>query len=220
MVMREPMTLSTLITTTGAVQPPEDAPETGTCRICGADEPCYPETGANGVFSNAFTSSDAFGPGDGICWRCKHLAEWQDFRRYHWVASEDGVEIIKERPDLVEHLLNPPEGAWMAQYKDGSDFLTILNGWIYVQRPNTSREQYRLLVDKSTVHINRAEFAAMIAFGRELRSREEAPAKRTLLEGVTPADLGRYDISREEARRIREDYAGRDDWRIAVQLIQ
>ena len=212
--------LSELVEQTDGVPYPEDTPEDGTCRICGLDGPCYRESGSNGVFSNAFTSSDAFGPGVGVCYRCKHLAEQMDYRRYHWVASEDGVQVIKERPVLIDHLLAPPSGPWMAQYKDGSDFLTVLNGWIYAQALNTSRDRYRLLVDKSLVHIDRDRFAAMIAFGRELRGRDDAPSKRALKGGVTAGDLGRYDISRAEYRTINQEYVGRDDWRVAVQLIE
>lgn len=214
------MRLSELVERAEEVTVPDDAPLSGTCMICGLSGPGFPVDGTEGVFSGAFTSSDALDDGDHVCYRCKHLADARDYRRYHWVADEDGVEVIKERPVLIDHLLEPPEGPWMAQYKDGSDFLTVLNGWIYAQTLNTSREQYRLLVDKDFVHIDRGGFAAMIAFGRELRSRGDAPSKRSLIQGVTAGDLGRYDLDREEYRRINDELSGRDDWRIAVQLIE
>lgn len=214
------MNLSALVAESEGIDEPEDAPLEGPCCICYTNGACYPVDGPDGVFSDAFTSSDALGPGTGVCYRCKHLADWREFRRYHWVASREGIEIIKERPILIDHLLDPPSGPWMIQYKDGSDFLTILNGWIYGQRLNTSTEKYRMLVDKRPVHVDREKFAAMIAFGRELRGRGDAPSKRTLKGGVTAGDLARYDLSREETHRITDELAGRDDWRIAVQLIQ
>lgn len=195
-------------------------PTDETCMICGLNGPVKQLTGTNGVFSNSFTTDSALSEGDGVCWRCEYLSNQMDYRRYHWVASLDGVDVIKERPELIDVLLDPPEGPWMAQYKDGSDFLTVLNGWIVGQRLNTSREQYRLIVDKETVDIDRTQFAEMIAFGRDLRSRDDAPAKRALKHGVTAGDLARYDIGREEYRHINNDLAGRDDWRIAVQLIE
>lgn len=194
-------------------------PGNGTCLSCGLAGPCYLVDGTHGVFSAAFTSSDALGQGDGICYRCRYLAGAMDYRRYHWVATPDEVRVIKERPDLIDVLLDPPEGPWMAQYKDGSDFLTVLNGWLYAQRVNTSRERYRLLVDKDLVDIERERFAEMIAFGRDLRARENEPSKRALKGPVTAADLSRYDLDHDEARRINNDLAGREDWRIAVQLI-
>ncbi len=144
-----------------------------------------------------------------------------DYRRYHWLATpEGGIEVIKERPELLDVLLDPPEGPWMLKYKDESDFLTVLNGWIVAQTLNTSREQFQILVDKQLVSINREEFADMVAFGQRLRDRENEPAKRALKGPVRAADLQRYDFEREDVERINNDLTGREDWRIAVQLIQ
>lgn len=197
----------------------------GQCMICGLGGPIRPLQGTHGVFSGAFTSHNLLGDGDGVCYRCAYLAADMDHRRYHWVITTDEWRIIKERPELIDVLLDPPEGPWMLQYKDGSDFLTVLNGWIAGQRLNTSRERYRIIVDKQTVGFERAELEEMIAFGRDLRDREDAISKKALIHGPTAGDLGRYDIGREEYARIagRDGYdgwAGREDWRIAVQLIE
>lgn len=226
---QSPRRLSELVAETDDVSPSdpddEDHVEPGECMICGLDGPVHPVNGAHGVFSNAFTSSNALGNGDGICYRCRYMAKEMDYRRYHWLATEDGVEIIKERPELIDALLDPPDGPWMLQYKDGSDFLTVLNGWIVGQRLNRSRERYSIIVDKQTIDFERDELEAMISFGNELRDRENAISKRALKHGPTAGDLDRYDLSRDEYARIvgkdgYEGYAGRDDWRIAVQLIQ
>lgn len=195
------------------------------CRICGLGGPGHPLQGTHGVFSGSFTSHHLLADGDGVCYRCAYLAGAMDYRRYHWLATPDGVQVIKERPELVDALLDPPEGPWMVQYKDGSDFLTVLNGWIAGQRVNTSRERFRIIVDKRMVDFERDELADMIAFGRTLRDREDAISKRALKHGPTAGDLGRYDLTREEYARItgRDGYdglAGREDWRIAVQLIE
>lgn len=211
--------LSELVTDADDVDKPTEATD-DTCMICGLEGPIQPVDGTNGVFSDAFTSSDKLDDGDGICWRCEYMSNAMDYRRYHWVATTDEIRVIKERPELLDVLLDPPEGPWMAQYKDGSDFLTVLNGWITAQTLNTSRERYRLLVDKELVDIEREVFAEMVEFGQQLRGREDAAAKRVLLGDINAADLSRYEISRDEADRIRNDLAGSEDWRIAVQLIQ
>lgn len=212
--------LSAVVAETDGVDPP-DEPTDETCMICGLDGPVKPVSGTNGVFSDAFTTYDALGTGDGVCWRCEYLSDQTDYRRYHWVATEsDGIRVVKERPELLDVLLDPPEESWLVKYKDESDFLTVLNGWIVGQTLNTSRERYRLLVDKRLVDIDRDRFADMIEFGRELRDREDAPAKRVLLGDANAADLDRYDVTWDEVQRINNDLAGREDWRIAVQLIQ
>lgn len=213
--------LSAVVAETDGVDPPADPDETGRCQICGLNGPVKPVTGTNGVFSDSFTTRDALADGDGVCYRCEHLAGQKDYRRYHWVATEsEGIRVVKERPELLAVLLDPPEDPWLVKYKDKSDFLPILNGWIRGQRLNRSREEYDLLVDKQRVPIDRERFADMVAFGRDLRSRDDQPAKRALKGPVTAADLGRYDIRREEAARIDDELTGRPDWRIAVQLIQ
>jgi len=213
--------LSAIVAETDGVEPPDEPDETGKCMICGLSGPIKPVRRTNGVFSSAFTSDRALSDGDGICYRCEHFAGEMDYRRYHWVATpEDGVQIIKERPELLDVLLNPPEGPWMVKYKDESDFLTVLNGWIFAQTLNTSREDYQLLVDKRLVNINRERFADMVAFGQRLRARESEPSKRALKGPVRAADLARYDFERDEVERINTDLTGREDWRIAVQLIQ
>ena len=227
-----PPRLSELVAEVDGVESFEDTEENseitdGTCMICGLGGSVKPLKGKYGVFSNSFTTDDKLGYGDGICHRCEHLANETDYRRYHWVASEEGVTVIKERPDLVDALLDPPEGPWMAQYKDGSDFLTILNGWIAGQQLNTSRDRFGVIVDKRLVHFERPLLREMIEFGQELRDRDDAISKRALMHGPTAADLSRYDISRDEYDRLvgrndykGEGYVGREDWRIAVQLIQ
>lgn len=217
----EVMRLSELAAEADGVDPPADPGDTGKCMICGLDGPIKPVRRTHGVFSSTFTTDRALSDGDGICYRCEHFAGEMDYRRYHWVATPaDGVQIIKERPDLLDVLLDPPEGPWMVKYKDESDFLTVLNGWIVAQTLNTSREDYQLLVDKRLVNINREQFADMIEFGQALRGRENEPSKRALKGPVTAADLDRYDFERDEVERINNDLTGREDWRIAVQLIQ
>lgn len=216
-----PPRLSELAATADGIDPPDDPDDTGTCMICGLGGPIKQVRGTNGVFSSTFTTDRALDEGDGICYRCEHMAGEMDYRRYHWVATpDDGIQVIKERPELLDVLLDPPEGAWMVKYKDESDFLTVLNGWIVAQTLNTSRDEYRLLVDKELVNIDRERFADMVVFGRDLRDRDDAPAKRALKGPVRAADFQRYDISHDEARRINNDLTGREDWRIAVQLIQ
>jgi len=213
--------LSELAAETDDVEPSDEPEETGKCMVCGLSGPIKPVRRTRGVFSDAFTSDRALSDGDGICYRCEHFAGQKDYRRYHWVATpQDGVQIIKERPDLLDVLLDPPEGPWMAKYKDESDFLTVLNGWIFAQTVNTSREDYQLLVDKRLVNMNRERFAEMVAFGQRLRDREDEPSKRALKGQVRAADLARYDLERDEVERINNDLTGREDWRIAVQLIQ
>jgi hypothetical protein len=213
--------LSELAAETDGVEPPAEPDETGKCMICGLGGPIKPIRRTNGVFSDAFTSDRALSDGDGICYRCEHFAGQMEYRRYHWIATpENGVRIIKERPELLDVLLDPPEGSWIAKYKDGSDFLTVLNGWIFAQTLNISREEYQLLVDKRLVNINREEFADMVAFGQRLRARDDEPSKRALKGPVRAADLARYDFERDEVDRINNDLTGREDWRIAVQLIQ
>lgn len=212
--------LSAVVAETDGVDPPEESTDE-TCVICGLDGPVKPLSGTNGVFSDAFTTYDTLSPGDGVCWRCEYLSNQMDYRRYHWVATEsEGIRVVKERPELLDVLLDPPDDPWLVKYKDESDFLTVLNGWIVGQALNTSREQYRLLVDKRLVDIDRERFAEMVAFGRDLRDREDPPAKRVLLGDANAADLDRYDVTWSEVQRIDTDYAGREDWRIAVQLIQ
>ena len=217
-------TLSELVAEVDNVRKPttmhESHPGDGRCMVCGLDGPIYSVTGTRGVFSNAFTTSSKLNDGDGICWRCEYMSNAMDYRRYHWVATTDEIRVIKERPDLLDVLLDPPDGPWMAQYKDGSDFLTVLNGWITAQTLNTSRERYRLLVDKELVDIERERFADMVSFGQRLRGREDSPAKRVLLGDANAADLSRYDVTWDELQRIENDLAGREDWRIVVQLIQ
>lgn len=216
-----PPPLSAVVAETDGVDPPEEPDETGKCMICGLTGAIKPVSGTNGVFSDAFTTDDALSPGDGVCWRCEYFSSQTDYRRYHWVATaSDGVRVIKERPELLDILLDPPDEPWLVKYKDESDFLTILNGWIVGQTLNTSRERYDLLVDKRLVTIDRESFAEMVAFGQNLRDREDPPAKRVLLGEGNAADLSRYDISFDELERIDQEYAGREDWRIAVQLIQ
>jgi len=213
--------LSAVVAETDGVEPPDESEETGKCMICGLSGPIKPVRRTNGVFSSTFTSDRALSDGDGICYRCEHFAGQMDYRRYHWVATaEGGVEVIEKRPGLLEVLLDPPEGEWMVKYKDESDFLTVLNGWIFAQTLNTSRENYRLLVDKRLVNINRERFADMIEFGQQLRARDNEPSKRALKGPVQAADLARYDLNRDEVERINNDLTGREDWRIAVQLIQ
>lgn len=215
----EPLPLSALVARADGVEPP-DGPTDETCLICGLDGPVKPVDGTHGVFSDAFTSSEFFSDGDGVCWRCEHLSDAMDYRRYHWVATADEVRVIKERPELLDVLLDPPEGTWMAQYKDGSDFLTVLNGWIAAQTLNTSRDRYNLLVDKHLVHFERDWLTDAVAFAQDLRDRDDAPAKRVLLGDGNAADLSRYDIGYDELQRIENDLAGREDWRIIVQLVQ
>lgn len=198
---------------------------TGTCLVCGLEDDLKPLTGTHGVFSNSFTTDHELDWGDGVCHRCAYMAGEMDYRRYHWLASEDGVQLIKKRPALIDALLDPPDGPWMVQYKDGSDFLTVLNGWIAGQRLNTSRERYSMIVDKRTVDFERERLREMIDFGNRLRDRDDAISKRALKHGPTAGDLERYEITREEYARIvgtdgHDGYAGREDWRIAVQLIQ
>lgn len=214
--------LSELAVTVDDVHPPDDESEsdTGTCRICALDGPVSPVTGTNGVFSNSFTSSHELDDGDGICWRCEYMAGATDYRRYHWVATRDEIRVVKERPELLGVLLDPPSGPWMAKYKDESDFLTILNAWMFGQTLNTSRDEYRILVDKKLVHIDRREFTRMVAFAQKLRQRENEPSKRALKGPVRAGDLSRYDLRRQDVERINNDLAGREDWRIAVQLVQ
>ncbi|RLM94378.1 hypothetical protein [Haloarcula sp. Atlit-7R] len=215
------MRLSELVAETDSVEPPDEPDETGKCMICGLGGPIKPVRRTNGVFSSTFTTDYALFDGDGICYRCEHFAGEMDYRRYHWVATpEDGVQIIKERPDLLDVLLDPPEGPWMLKYKNNSDFLPVFNGWIVAQTLNTSREDYQLLVDKRLVNINRERFADMIEFGQQLRSKDDEPSKRALKGPVRAADLARYDFERDEVERINNDLTGREDWRIAVQLIQ
>ena len=215
------MGLSELAAETDGVEPPAEPDETGKCMICGLGGPIKPVRRTDGVFSGAFTSDRALSDGDGICYRCEHFAGEMDYRRYHWVATpEDGVRIITERPKLLEVLLDPPNGPWMAKYKDESDFLTVLNGWIFAQTLNTSREEYQLLVDKHLVNITRERFADMVAFGQRLRRKDDEPSKRALKGPVRAADLARYDFERDDVERINNDLTGREDWRIAVQLIQ
>jgi len=214
-----PTRLSALVTAADGVERPAEVTDE-TCMVCGLDGPVAPVDGTNGVFSDAFTSSDKLDDGDGICWRCEYMAGAMDYRRYHWVATRDDIRVIKGRPELLDVLLDPPDGPWMAKYKDESDFLTVLNGWIAGQRLNTSRDNYEILVDKSRIHIDRERFARMIEFGQTLRERDDAPAKRVLLGHGNAADLSRYDIDYDELDRINNDLAGREDWRIAVQLIQ
>jgi len=213
--------LSAIVAENDGVEPPDGPDETGKCMICGLTGSITPLRGTNGVFSRSFTSDRALSDGDGICYRCEHFSDQMDYRRYHWVATtDDGVRIIKERSDLLDVLLDPPEAPWMAKYKDESDFLTVLNGWIFAQTLNTSREDYQLLVDKRLVNINRERLADMVAFGQRLRDRDTEPSKRALKGPVRAADLDRYDFQRDEVERINNDLTGREDWRIAVQLIQ
>jgi hypothetical protein len=215
------MRLSAVVAETDDVDPSDDPDETGKCMICGLSGSIKPVRRTNGVFSSTFTSDRALFDGDGICYRCEYVAGQMEYRRYHWVVTpDDGVRVIKKRPELLDVLLDPPEGPWMAKYKDGSDFLTVLNGWIAAQTLNTSREDYRLLVDKRLVNINRERFADMVEFGQRLRARENEPSKRALKGPVRAADLARYDFEREDVERINNDLTGREDWRIAVQLIQ
>jgi len=215
------MRLSELAAETDGVEPPDDPDKTGKCMICGLTGPIKPVRRTDGVFSDAFTSDRALSDGNGICYRCEHFAGEMDYRRYHWVATpEEGVQIIKERPELLDVLLDPPEGPWMVKYKDKSDFLPVLNGWIFAQTLNTSREDYQLLVDKRLININREQFADMVEFGQHLRSKDDKPSKRALKGPVRAADLARYDFERDEVERINNDLTGREDWRIAVQLIQ
>lgn len=198
----------------------------GTCMVCGLEGDVKPLKGTHGVFSNAFTTSGPLDWGDGICYRCAYMAGEMDYRRYHWLATaSNGVEVIKERPRLVRVLLDPPEEPWMLQYKDGSDFLTVLNGWIVGQRLNQSRERYQIIVDKQLVNFERERLAEMIDLGQRLRDRDDAISKRALIHGPTAGDLGRYDIRKDEYDQIvgngsYDGYLGREDWRIAVQLIQ
>lgn len=214
----EVLRLSRLVSETDGVEPPDDPEESGKCQICSLGGPVKP---VRSVFSNAFTSDRALDDGDGVCYRCEFFAGQMDYRRYHWVATaDDGVRVVKERPDLLDVLLDPPEGPWMAKYKDESDFLTVLNGWIFAQALNTSREDYQLLVDKRLVNINRERFENMVEFGQKLRSRDDNPSKRALKGPVRAVDLERYDFRSNEVERINNDLTGREDWRIAVQLIQ
>lgn len=213
--------LSELVAETDGVEPPDEPDETGKCMICAHTGPIRDVDGANGVFSNSFTSSNEFSDGEGVCYRCEYLSNQKDYRRYHWLATASGgVQVIKERPELVDALLNPPEDPWMLKYKDKSDFLTVLNAWMFGQTLNTSRDQFEILVDKSRVHIDREEFAEMVEFGRRLRNRENEISKTALKGPVRAADIARYDIEREEIERINNDLSGREDWRIVVQLIQ
>lgn len=206
--------LSAFVANLDDVEPPTDAPRSGRCRICGLDGPGYPP---GDVFSDAFTSAPAFGPGDHVCYRCRYLANATDYRRYHWIATEDGIETTKDREVLLDTLLDPPEGRWMMQVTDG--FLRIMNGWLTAQHVNVSRETYRVLDDTDVVTIERDAFADMVAFARELRDGDDQVAKRVLTGGPNAADYDRYGITRDDAERI-DQYRGRGDWRLAVRLVQ
>jgi hypothetical protein len=210
--------LSALVADHDDVAPPDvggdDALAGGTCRICGLDGPGYAE---DDVFSNAFTSAEDLQSGDHICYRCEHMATQTDYRRYHWIATEDGIETTKDREQLLETLLDPPDGRWMVHATDG--FLYIRNSWVKAQALNTSRDHYRVLDDTRMLHIDREEFADMVAFARDLRRRDDAVAKRVLTGGVDAADYGRYDVSRAEAERI-DTYVGRGDWELVARLVQ
>jgi hypothetical protein len=75
--------LSAIIAETDDVESPDDPDETGKCMICGLGGPVNPVRRTNGVFSDAFTSDRALSDGDGICYRCEHVAGQMDYRRYH-----------------------------------------------------------------------------------------------------------------------------------------
>lgn len=207
--------LSAFVAELDGIDPPDAAPEHGHCRCCGLEGAGYD---VSDVFSNAFTDSDEnkslSGP---VCYRCEYLASNKDYRRYHWIATEDGIEITKERPELLNTLLDPPEGRWMMQVTDG--FLRTMNGWLSAQPLNVSRDTYRVLDDTDIVHIDRRELAEMVGFARRLRARDDEPAKRVLTEGATPADYDRYDLTRADNEIIKQ-YRGRADWNLAVRLIQ
>lgn len=210
----ENLRLSAFIADLDGVEPSEDAPESGTCRICGLDGRGYR---VGDVFSNAFTSANQTGPGDHICYRCEYLASATDYRRYHWIATENGIAVTKDREELLETLLDPPDGRWMIQVTDG--FLRTLNGWIKAQHVNVSRDSYRVLDDMDVLSINRSEFEEMVEFARELRGRDDQVAKRVLTDGAEAADYDRYTLTRSDVQQI-DQYRGRADWKLAVRLIQ
>lgn len=210
----EHLRLSAFVAELDGVDPSEDLPEDGTCRICGLDGPGYR---VGDVFSNAFTSADQLGAGDHICYRCEYLASATDYRRYHWIATENGIEITKDREELLATLLDPPDDRWMVQVTDG--FLRTLNGWIKAQRVNVSRESYRVLDDTDVLHVDRSEFEEMVSFARNLRAGDDQVAKRVLTGGAEAADYDRYGLTRADVNQI-DQYRGRADWNLAVRLIQ
>jgi hypothetical protein len=212
--------LSQLVAETDDVEPPDEPEMTGTCCICGADGPVYKLTGTNGVFSNNFNDQNHIGPSETPCWRCKYLAETHEYRRYHWIATEsDGLQTTKDREEVLEALLNPPEGRWMIRVAD--DMTRIPNSWIRAQRLNTSQQQFRVLYDSEMIHVDADEFADMVALGRRLRAddRDSQVAKGVLQTGPSYGDAPRFDLSRDDVAEI-ESYVGEPMWELAVTLIQ
>ena len=206
--------LSALVTDLDGVTHADDAPESGTCRICGLTGRGY---AIDDVFSDAFTSANQLSAGDHICYRCEYMASAKDYRRYHWIATEEEIEFTKDREELLDTLLHPPEGRWMVQVTDG--FLYVLNGWIKAQEVNVSRDTFRVLDDTDVLNVDRKRLSEMVSFARGLRNREDQVAKRVLTDGAKPSDYARYGLTRAESDRI-DQYRGRADWALAVRLIQ
>lgn len=207
-------TLTELVTEDeNAEKPQEDGLKEARCCICSETRDCYT---VDDVFSNAFTGASRLGAGDAVCWRCAYMAQHKDQRRYHWIATEsDGLETTKDREELLETLLNPPEEPWMMQIV--SDFLNILNGWTQVQRLNLSRENYRIVYDRDPVHLERDKVRELTEFARSLR--EKDVAKRVLRNGADAGDIDYYGMSFDEKEQI-DEYRGRPDWNLVVTLVQ
>jgi hypothetical protein len=210
------LTLSAFVAELDEVTEPDadTAPESGRCRCCGLEGRGY---AVGDVFSNAFTSASSLSPGDHVCYRCEYLATEMDYRRYHWIATEDGIETTKERPVVLDTLLDPPEGRWMVHITDG--FLFVRNSWLLGMPLNVSRESYAVIDDTVRRNIDREEFSEMVDVAREYRQRDDQVAKRVLTGGVTAADYDRYGLTRADADRI-DEYRGRSGWDLVVQLIQ
>lgn len=206
--------LAILATETDEIDPPDDTLETGRCRACEtSDVGLYDESD---VFSGAFTASNRLAGGDGVCWRCKYLADQTDYRRYHWIATaSDGIEITKDRQELLTTLRDPPAEPWMIQIV--SDFRNTLNGWIAGQRLNTSREGYRIIYDRDCIHLDRETVDDLATFAADLRERDLP--KGVMRSGPSAHDLDRFDLTRAEHERL-HTLASRQDWDLIVTLVE
>lgn len=206
------LSLSYMLTELKGFERPDEFEGEGKCKICGLEDIGYD---IDTVFSSAFTSANRLNPGDIICWRCKELAEFDDFRRYHWILTESGLDITKDRQKILETLMDPPEGRWIVQIV--SDFLNKLNGWIVARKLNISSEHFRVVYDKKLVQVEKNQLRRMKEFATVLRDKDIP--KRVMLGDVSSSDLDYYDLNFKELERIKK-LKDKEVWKLVTKLVK
>lgn len=139
--------------------PPTQGKLKGTCVVCGD----YTEHGNKIDFSSNFTAWSLLQEGNCICEHCYTLCRDQTYRRNSWVASKEGVKLLK-RDQILKTMLEPPEppfAIYATSTGKKQGFLRL------IRKPAMSKKQYFIAFDDFLLFVDTNLLREMVEVATE-----------------------------------------------------